>query len=526
MARGPTASGDRAGYVMDPHRLILSADEMSEVDRETQERYGIDGSILMENAGRGVADRVRERVPSGTVVCVAGPGHNGGDALVVARNLHLSGGYRVRIVLLRPVTKDLPRQQVFRLEALSLPRWVWTEDPDGTDAVLRSADCIVEGVSGTGLSGALREPAAGLVAAINGAGPPVLSIDVPSGARIGMAPEEPLINARWTVVTGNAKDFLFSARVRASAGEITLIDPGFPPELVQEIGTRKRRIRFGIPGRLMAIDAEAHKVRRGRLLVIGGSGGAAGAAILAAEAALHAGAGMVRLVSEVKTVEAALIREPAILGDVIPTGEDNDRWEVLFDWADGIVLGPGWIGAEEGEISSVLDRAAARGLPVVADAAALRISATRWASLDSQWASEKLVLTPHPGEMAGLLGADTPEISIAADPYAATDRFRERCPATVVLKDAVTIIAGPETVVIDGREPALGTAGSGDVLSGVIGAYLVQGNRPERAAEAGVFAHLEAGRRLARRNGWFSASELAREISRAKGIANNVGESQ
>lgn len=498
---------------MDPRERILSAGEMTEVDGETQARYGIDAGILMENAGRGVSEHMMERISGGTVVCVAGPGNNGGDALVVARHLHLAGEFRVRVVLLRTKMKDLARDQLSRLKALGLTQRVWTDDPSGVQDALRSTDCIVDGISGTGLSGALREPAAGLVAAINAAGVPVLSIDVPSGARLGMAKDEPLVRARWTVVTGNGKDVLYSARVRSSAGEITRVDPGFPPELIEEIGTRVRSVRMGTNRRPRRIASEAHKVHRGRMLVVGGSTGAAGAAILAAEAAFHAGVGMVRLLSEEETVAAALIREPAILGETFPAAADDDRWDALLEWADAVVLGPGWIGAKEGEISSVIERAAARGLPMVADAAALRIPGTRWDSLDRRWASERLVLTPHPGEMAGLLGTNTGTDTIAADPYAAIDRFRERCPATVVLKDAVTIITGSETIVVDGREPALGTAGSGDVLSGVIGAFLAQRNEPLVAAEAAVLLHLETGRRLVREIGWFTASELARGIA-------------
>ena len=234
MAHGQTAADDRTGNVNESRDYILSAEEMTTVDQETQRRFGIDAAILMENAGRGVAERLQERVSEGTVVCVAGPGHNGGDAMVVARHLHRSGKYCVHVVLLRDDVKELVRVQLERLDALQVPQSSWSDDPAQVRRELERADCIVDGISGTGLAGPLRTPAAELVSSIRAAGTPVLSIDVPSGSRIGMAEDDSIVHARWTVVTGNVKDFLFCARVRPAAGEITVVDPGFPPELVEE----------------------------------------------------------------------------------------------------------------------------------------------------------------------------------------------------------------------------------------------------------------------------------------------------
>lgn len=492
---------------------ILSAAQMNTVDRETQSRYGIEAAILMENAGRGVYELVRTTKRDGRIVCIAGSGHNGGDALVTARLLHCSDRYEVAVVTIRDSLKDLSATQLARLDALKLSRIIWESDPETVRRVLATADLIVEGISGTGLTGALRGLAASLVYEINATGAPVVAIDVPSGARLGMASEDPIVRAATTVVTGNLKDLLYCARVRPVAGEIVTVDPGFPGELIEEIASGgDRRIRLAGDARIRRIAPEEHKNRRGRLLVIGGSTGSSGAAILAGEAALHSGAGMVRILSEPATVAAALVREPAILGEAIPAVDDDSRWDDLLDWADALVIGPGWTSAAVEDLVALLRRATERSLPAVVDATALRVASVVFESLDEHWVREKLVLTPHPGEMAALLGSDGSVDRVASDPFGALEEFRARCPATIVLKDAVTIIASSDFVVVDGREPALGTAGSGDVLAGVTGAYLAQGNTTAAAAEGAVIDHLATGRELVRRSGWFSASELARSL--------------
>lgn len=494
--------------------LVLSARQTAAIDGETQTRFGIDAAVLMENAGRGVWEYIRVTDDDGPIVCVAGPGHNGGDALVVARHAYLSGAFEVVVVTVREDLKPLTATQWSALESLGLSRFVWESDREAVENVLASASLVVDGISGTGLTGALRAPADSLVAAINGAGIPVVAIDVPSGARAGAGVADPLVRARATVVTGSRKDFLYCARVRHAAGEITTVDPGFPPTLIEEVAARAPLVRMAARRRIKKITPDDHKGRRGRLLVVGGSAGAAGAAILAAEAAFHGGAGMVRILSEPATVAAALVREPAILGDPLPEADQAEEWSAVLDWADALVVGPGWIAAEPADLAALLHRAEERSLAVVIDAAALRLLSKQATPFSPEWVRDRVVLTPHPGEMAALLAGYRLNDTLASDPFTALRRFREHLPATVVLKDSVTIVAGEECVVVDGREPALGTAGSGDVLAGVIGALLARGVTAMVASEGGVLIHLEAGRRLAREEGWFTASRLATAVGR------------
>ncbi len=492
--------------------VVLSAEQMNAVDRETQIRYGVAAAVLMENAGRAIWKIIEgeSEFNSLPLLIVAGSGHNGGDALVVGRHAR-NAGRAVTVVLVKESLKDLTATQLSSLESIGVTPLYWEKDRNHVVALLSGPQLVIDGISGTGLTGPLREPSASLVGAINAAALSVLSIDVPSGARLAMDDADPIVDARWTVVTGCPKRSLYTARVRPATGDIAVVDPGFPAELVAEISAQDRLHHLVESASTASLPLDAHKGTRGRVLVVGGSPGTGGAAILAAEAALWFGAGMVRIVSSAGTIAAALVREPALLGDELPQRHDDERWDELFSWCDALVLGPGWTTVTNEYLHAIITKAVQRDLGVVVDASALDSVLAATANIDREWIAGRLVVTPHPGELARMLDGFSAS-RIAGDPYAAIAALRQMIPATVVLKDAVTIVDNGELVaVIDGREPTLGTAGSGDVLAGMIGTGIARRFTTGTAATNAVVAHLQAGRRLAR-DGWYSAGTLARSV--------------
>jgi NAD(P)H-hydrate epimerase len=499
---------------------LVTADQATRIDEQTQARFGVDARVLMENAGRGIWETMLD---SGVdldrpIVFVAGPGHNGGDALVVARHAANAGAHAVTVVTTRRELKPLTVLQWNALEALGVPRIIWDEDRERAQRAIADAASIVDGISGTGLAGALRSPIDELVFTINGSAGRVVAIDVPSGARDGAGRDAAIIDADLTVVTGARKTFLYSARVRPHAGTIADVDPGFPPALIREItgeATPMRVISSAPP--IRGVVPDDYKTRRGRVLIVGGSDPSPGAAILAAESALRAGAGMARLLSGRAASLAAIQREPALLVGEIPAADDDPGWSGPLEWCDAIVAGPGWVGATPGEVAALLARAAKRDIPVVLDASALRTLPVHADQLNPDWARRHLILTPHPGEMNAILAAIAPEIDLESMPFRAIGAVRESIPGTVVLKGSVTMIASDRAYdVVDGREPALATAGSGDVLAGLIGALAARGNDAHTAASAGVMIHLAAGRRTYAEIGWYTASDLTRAIGRVR----------
>lgn len=512
-------------------RLVTSA-MMAGIDRAAQEELGIPGVVLMENAGRAAWEAVREGLDGApghhsemAVVFCVGPGNNGGDALVMARWALLEGWRRITVVSSRRTLNSTAASQAAILARMGAPWLHWDEDDRACTAALEQARLIVDGLAGTGLSGPLREEPARLVDAINRSRAVVISIDVPSGSRDGYRSGEPLVRANCTVVTGYRKRSLYTGAVRDAAGEIRQVDPGFPPQLVQGLMDREATAGRPLP-RLVAdapitlstlfsgdppppIGPDSHKGSRGRVGVIAGGPGTVGAAILAGMGALKGGAGMVRVVlGDDGGMRPAL--DPSLM---VVADSDSARLDVAT-WADVLVAGPGWTGAGAEDLCRILELADERKRPLVLDAHALRLLAeggsgsTAAAALRKATHIPAVVLTPHPGELAAL--ADVGAGDIASDPWGALERVAGELPAYIVLKGSVTIVRDPngETTVFDGRCPALGTAGSGDVLAGLIGAWCARPLSAGEAIRAAVALHLNAGRGLLARRGWFTATEL------------------
>jgi NAD(P)H-hydrate epimerase len=454
------------------------------------EQHGIPGLDLMERAGAGLAELVQARAPGGRVVVVCGKGNNGGDGLVVARRLR-DEGRDVDVILLaeREALRGDARTNLERLPGAP-PR------PFGPEA-LRDAAAIVDAILGTGFAGEPHGPARGAIEAINTSAQDavVIACDIPSGVdgstgeTAGVA-----VRAAATATFHAGKPGLWIAPGKRHAGDVTVIDIGIPPgaPVTPHIGLIGDCVTDAIPLR----GRESTKFAAGNVLVCGGSLGLTGAPCLASESAMRAGAGYVtafvpaslNLVFEQRLLEVMTVP----LADRAGALQREDAQRVLdrAGRADALVLGPG-IGREEGTIELCRELAGSAEIPLLLDADGLNAHSERLESLAKRTAPT--VLTPHAGELGRLLGLGSDEIERRRLAYARRAAALAR--AVVVLKGDDTIVAEPSgrVAVNRGGAPALATAGTGDVLSGVIGAYLAKEMDPFVAACAGVLVHARAG---------------------------------
>ena len=369
-----------------------------------------------------------------------------------------------------------------------------------TPAALGGADAIVDAILGTGFSGEPRDPAATAIAAINAAadaGAVVVACDVPSGVdgSTGEIAGE-AVRAGATATFHAAKPGLWIAPGKGHAGEVRVIDIGIPPggPLRADVGLIDDRVTGLIPTR----GSESTKFAAGSVLVCGGSLGLTGAPSMASESAMRAGAGYVtalvpaslNLVFETRLLEVMSVPLPDADGSLLAAAARNGARRAPGG-RDALVLGPG-LGREPEAQGLARNVAAAAELPLLLDADGLNAHAGKLASLARR--SAPTVLTPHAGELARLLESDS--AAIGAKRLDSARRAADLSGAIVVLKGDDTLVADPSgrVGVSRGGAPALATAGTGDVLSGVIGAYLAKGMEPFAAACAGVLVHATAGR--------------------------------
>ena len=499
---------------------VVTAAEMAEIDARAQSVFGIPAVVLMENAGQAAWRTLRRHAAPGEgaipeIVFIAGTGNNGGDALVMVRQCLVERVAAVTVVTLRRELRGSVAAQWDILERLGLLRVVWDDDPDACRVACGRADWIVDGITGTGLRSPLRNELRPLLDAVNGAEASVCAIDVPSGLRDGAATGDPIVAADLTIVTGYLKRALFAPRFRHLAGTIECVDPGFPPSLVEDAAIVTGAVRM-MPEVTVSPSPprrDAHKGNRGRVLVVGGADDTAGAPVLAAAAAQAMGAGMVRLVAPAASQAAMLARDPAVM-----TGGPDADAAALCRWADAVVIGPGWLDLDDGALTRWFREAEAAGTAVVMDAAALRVlsrGADAWRSVLG--GTVPTVLTPHVGEWDAL--AEACGIDRGTDIWEALTAFPSRPGLWILVKSSVSLLRTDSGAVeiVDGRVPALATAGSGDVLAGAIGAALARA-RAGAAAEIAsalrwaVSRHLAAGRRLAATGG--SATALVDALQR------------
>ncbi len=476
---------------------LPDAEAMRATDAWAIEERGVPSLELMERAGGGLAELVDDVGRSGPIVVVCGGGNNGGDGFVAARLLR-HAGREVRVA----TTVEL---DAFRGDAkANLDRLPGDAPVPFDAALLDGAGVCVDALLGTGFSGEVREPVRGAILALNACAAPVVACDVPSGVDASTgAVEDVAVHAVATATFHRAKPGLRIAPGKQHAGDVHVVEIGIPPgEPVEpDVGLIGDRALDAIPRR----GAESTKFSSGHVLVVGGSTGLTGAPCMAAEAAMRAGAGYVtccvpaslNLVFETRLLEAMTIPLPDGDGDGSLVGEGAERvLEEAGRRGGALVVGPG-LGKAGGAFALARDVAARAEVPVVLDADGLNAHAERLEALADRGAPT--ILTPHGGELARLLGVESAAVNAHRLRHAR--EAAERAAAIVVLKGDDTIVASPDgrVAVSPGGVPALATAGTGDVLAGVVAALLAKGLDPFAAAAAGVLSHLYAGAAAAQR---------------------------
>ena len=451
---------------------------------------GIPGLDLMERAGTGLADLVGELAPAGRIVAVCGKGNNGGDGFVAARLLR-DRGREVDVLLLGDVEELRGDAKV---NAERLPG---APPAPFAASALDGAAGIIDAILGTGFSGEPREPAAGAIAAINGVsgGACVVACDVPSGVDASTGEVAgAAVRARATATFHADKPGLWVDPGKTQAGEVRVIDIGIPRGGPGEphVGLISDRVTDGIPRRGRA----SNKFAAGSVLVCGGSLGLTGAPCLASESSMRAGAGYVtacvpaslNVIFESRLLEVMTVPLPDTDGSLDPWGVESVLERA--DRVDALVLGPG-LGRATGSQEFALQLAHAAPVPLVLDADGLNAHAGSLSLLAEREAAT--VLTPHAGELARLLETDSEAIGTRR--LHSARRAAREAQTIIVLKGDDTLVAAPDgrVGVSRGGAPALATAGTGDVLSGVIGAFLAKKMDPFHAACAGVLVHVRAG---------------------------------
>jgi ADP-dependent NAD(P)H-hydrate dehydratase / NAD(P)H-hydrate epimerase len=451
--------------------------------RAAEERYpGYPDTVpeLMERAGRAVAEVILEDFEDArqiTVVC--GSGNNGGDGRVAARVLE-EGGRDVRIVEAKP---------------------------EDEEKELGDPDLIVDALFGTGFEGAPRPGAARLIEQMNAAGADVVAVDVPSGVDASTGEVSGAAVDAWATVTFHAEKVGLDVTPGAfHAGEIDVADIGLEP-----VETEHARVTDEILELVPLRAPEDNKYTAGHVLVVGGSPGLTGAPSLTAMAAMRADAGYVTVAaprSSLRVFELRLLE--AVKHPLPEDGEGRlmpEAAEQVIEWAEkahAVALGPG-LGRSAGVGEVVRSLLAEVALPTVVDADAL------FELEPGDWPAPR-VLTPHEGELARLLGTESSWV--AAHRLEAARRAVERFECVVVLKGEGTIVAAPgEGMLVCPGFPSLATAGTGDVLTGIIAAFLAKGMEPRLAAAAGVTAQVQAALRAPQQAG-LVASDLVEALPR------------
>ena len=484
---------------------ILTADQMREADRFTIEEIGLPSLVLMENAGRQVVAAMEAAFPDlegRRVAVLSGRGNNGGDGFVVARTLR-QRGVDVSVFLAGELSavKGDARTNLEILGRLGLPvvevgggqQW------ELHSSEIRGFDLIVDALFGTGLKSPLTGLLETIVADVNGMGGPVVAVDLPSGMSadthevIG-----PCIQAAVTVTLAAPKLPLVLPPARLLAGDLVVADIGIPNEVIEGVeGPRVELLtREDVRALLPERRADAHKGDFGHVLVVAGSRGKTGAAHLAAAGALRSGAGLVTVATPaccqaaVASLGAEYMTEPLPDTPWGTVGQDAVQAALQLPGTVSAV-GPG-LGTGELVRTFVRQLLAQSDLPMVLDADAINAFAGE-PGLLSAGDAQQVIITPHPGEMARLLGISTAEVQShrleSARNLAATHNLY------VVLKGHRTIIATPEGKVFINPtgNPGMATGGTGDVLTGMIAGWLAQVHDPELACILGVYLHGAAG---------------------------------
>ncbi len=485
---------------------------MRELDRLTIQKYRVPSLTLMERAGEAVAQALLDRfgkIAKGGVLVVSGKGNNGGDGLVVARHLK-----KKRIpceVVLLGCKEELSPDAAENLRAYLKVKGKVFEDGGNSLALLgerlKGKKLVVDAILGTGLREDVRGLYAESITMINTSGLPVVAVDVPSGLDSDSGkPLGTAIKAEMTVALGCPKLGEVIHPGLSYVGALVVADIGIHPDAIKEVRPRTglledEEIGWLVPER----EPDSHKGSYGHLLVMAGSRGKTGAAILACRAAMRVGAGLVTLAAarSLNDIFAGALVEVMTEPLKDNAGEEleplsDQEWRRLLDKKSALLFGPG-IGVKDSTRSALWWLLRNLEIPCVIDADGLNLLAGRVERLSG--AKSPPVLTPHPGEMARLIGADAAAVN--RDRVGVARSFAQEHRCYVVLKGARTVIATPSGQVFINSTGNAGMAsgGMGDVLAGILAGLLAQGFTVEDALKLGVFLHGFVGDQVAAAKG-------------------------
>lgn len=511
---------------------ILTGEQMRSADRHAIEALGIPSLELMEAAGSGIAGELLRSEPDlrkKTVTVVCGKGNNGGDGLVIARHLAVAGVPVQAIVLADPealspdaaVNLERARGESLDLECAT--------DEIGWKRCLEKIPAgavVVDALLGTGIRGAVYGLTARVIEDLTREGFDIVAVDLPSGLDADSHQVVgPAITARVTYTLCRPKPALIFPPAARHAGEWRTIPIGIPDESVaMQASNMTWQDAASVRGLLPARAHDAHKGKFGHVLVVAGGPGRAGAAVLTARGALRSGAGLVTVACPASIRAEIAVQQAEVMTEALL--ESSEGWlsagsaarvQDLLGTRDTLAIGPG-LGTDPETAKAVrlLAISARRGAVIDADGLnALALDPESLLTLRE--AAAPRILTPHPGEAARLLRVTTHEVQ--ADRLAAARTLAERSGAVVVLKGNRTLVVktdGAVAVNASGN-PGMATAGSGDVLTGVVAALLARGLEPFDAARLGVFLHGDAGDRAAQRLGpdAMIASDILTDLSAA-----------
>ena len=502
---------------------VVTAGEMQEIDRKTIRNFGVPGRVLMERAGIAVAKRVEELFDRRKTIVLAGGGNNGGDGLVVARELFHSGWNVKALVFVKEDRLSPECLTQFRTaKKWGVPLEFRTRI---TGADLHSA-LVVDAMLGTGLNKNVAGVMADAIEFLNASGSPVISVDIPSGISsdsgqaMGVA-----VRASFTVTFGLPKRGHLLYPGAEYSGRLFVDDIGFPRDLLWSDELKVELLEKGPVSSLISERPKySHKGDYGHVLIVAGSRGKTGAAFMSARACMRTGAGLVTVgvpESLAGTVQGRLTEEMTLplpdRGDGTLSVKAADViLSFLSQKATVLAIGPGTGVSPESEniLAEIIQSSRA---PLVIDADGL--NSIRDRTLFGK-AHAPVILTPHPGEMVRLLqGGSALRAAIEKDRINRAIEFARESGTYLVLKGVPTIIAEPggAAFVNPTGNPGMATAGAGDVLTGMISSLLAQGSAPLHAAQLGVFMHGLAGDLAAQEKGMHSliASDIIDSLSAA-----------
>lgn len=485
---------------------VVTAAEMRQIDQDTIEGIGIPGIVLMETAGSAIVRAIEQHYPRCQRIGIfVGKGNNGGDGLVIARQL-AHAGRDVHLFLVSPAESFTGEAEINLQIAERLGLQIeFYGNPETVPTTLASCELFVDAILGTGLRGTVRSPITTVIKTINNLSIPILSVDLPSGLDANTGhPLGTCVRADRTVTIGLPKRGLLVHPGAEFAGKLEIVDIGFPDQVIDAQGikvnwTTTTQASQWVPPRPPA----SHKGTYGRVLVVAGSTGMTGAAALASEAALRAGAGLVTLATpkHLNPILEGLL--PEVMTLPLPETDVGSlsvsATSAILEFSEKtksvLAIGPG-LSQHPDTVSLVHqlvreNREQGLGLRMLIDADGLNALAK--APEIISLLDRDTVLTPHPGEMSRL--TDTAVLTLEDDRISIAQQFANEYGVTLVFKGAPTVTAGAnaEVWINSTGNPGMATGGMGDVLTGVIAGLMAQGHSSETAAVLGVYLHGLAG---------------------------------